>query len=146
MAEFLAGQTHRRRINQRLHLIDMVAQHTKEQGLIAVVQCVERNEFFQRIGYLAQVVQNPHDLFVLGVHMGRQQAAQIKGIAFRIRKSGPLVQKRIVQQRQTGGHITHHRSVKLRIHGDLGSIDSGFARRSALHHRGCGTPVLCRKV
>jgi len=50
VAEFLARQPYRRGVDQRLHFVDVVAQHAEEQRFVAIVQGVERDEFFQRVG------------------------------------------------------------------------------------------------
>ena len=57
-AEFLAREAYARRIDDRLHLVDVIADNAKEQRLVAVVQRVQGDVFFQRIG---QTLQRPHE-------------------------------------------------------------------------------------
>ena len=104
VAEFLTSQSNRRRVDQRLHFVDVVAQHAKEQRFVAVVQGIERDEFFQRIGQQAQARQHAHRLLILVVHVRRQKAAQVVLFSLRFGKAGASVQCRVAQQRKTGGH------------------------------------------
>ena len=98
-AEPLAGEAHRRRVDQRLDFIDVVADDAEEQRLVAIVQRVERDVFFQVGGQVAQIGQHARDLLVHREHVRGQQAAQSQRIALRFRKSSALVKQRIAQQR-----------------------------------------------
>ena len=100
----LACQPNRRRIHDRHHFGDMVAQHEKEQRFVAVVQSVECDEFFERVGQLAQAREYAHRLFFLGMHMRRQEAAQFVHVALRFGEAGAAVEGRVAQQRETGLH------------------------------------------
>ena len=104
VAEFLARQSDRRRVDQWLHLVDVVAQHAKEQRLVAVVQRIERDEFFERVGHAAQPGEHAYGLLLLGVHMRRQKAAQIEFVALGLGKAGAVVERGVAQQLDTGGH------------------------------------------
>jgi hypothetical protein len=98
VAEALAGKADRRRVDQRHDLVDVVANHAEEQGLVAVVQGGQRDELLQRIGQAAQVCEEARHLLVLGVDVRRQQAAQAQRIALDLGEGGALVAQRIVQQ------------------------------------------------
>ena len=78
VAELLAREPDGGGVDQRLHLVDVVAQNAEEQRLVTVMQRVQSDEFFERIGQLPQVGQNARDLLVLAVHVGRQQSAQAR--------------------------------------------------------------------
>src|ERR1039457_6568007 len=97
MTEFLARQSDRRGVDQRLHLVDVVAQHAKEKGLVAVVQRIERNEFFERVGQPAQTRKNADSLLFLVVHVRRQKAAQTELVALRLGKAGVPVEGGVAQ-------------------------------------------------
>jgi hypothetical protein len=97
LPELLAGEAHHGCIDNGLHLVDVIAQYAKEQRLVAVVQRIERDEFVQRVGELAQICQEPLRLFRLTQHMWRQQPAQTQRYAFFFRKGGALVEQRIAQ-------------------------------------------------
>ena len=57
-AETLTGKAHGRRIDQRLDFIDVVADDAEEQRLVAVMQRIQRDVFFEIVGQAAQVGQN----------------------------------------------------------------------------------------
>ena len=99
MAEPLAGQPHRRRIDQRLDFIDVVADDAEEQRLIAVVQSIERHVFFQIVRQAAQIGHHTLGLRFHRKHVGGQKAAQAQRIALLLGKSCAFVEKRIAQQR-----------------------------------------------
>ena len=50
VAELLAGEAHRRRVDERLNLVDIVGHDAEEQRLVAVVQRVERDVFVEVVG------------------------------------------------------------------------------------------------
>ena len=88
----------RRRVDERLDFVDVVAHDAEEQRFVAVVQRVQRDEFLERIGKLAQVVEHARGLLVLRVHVRREQPAQAERIAFVLGERGALVAQRVVQQ------------------------------------------------
>ena len=104
-AKPLAGEAHRRGVDQRLDFIDVVAHDAEEQRLVAVVQRVERDVFFQIVGQAAQIGQHPLDLLLHRKHMRGQEAAQPERVALRFGESGALVEQRIAQQRQAARRI-----------------------------------------
>ena len=62
----------RRRVDQRLDLIDVVAHDAEEQRLVAVVQRVERDIFLEVVRQLAQIGQHALGLRLHRQHMRRQ--------------------------------------------------------------------------
>ena len=98
-AKPLAGEAHRRSVDQRLDFIDIVAHDAEEQRLVAVVQRVERDVFFQIVGQAAQIDQYALDLLLHRKHMRGQEAAQSQRVALGFREGSALVQQRIAQQR-----------------------------------------------
>jgi hypothetical protein len=71
MAKPLAGEAHRRCVDQRLDFIDVVAHHAEEQRLIAIVQFVKCNIFCQIVGQQAQIGQDPGGLILHRKHVRR---------------------------------------------------------------------------
>ena len=100
VAEPLAGEADRRRVDQRLDFIDVVGHDAEEQRLVAVVQLVERHVFFEVVGQAAQIGQHALGLRLHREHMRGQEAAQSQRVALRFGESGALVEQRIAQQRQ----------------------------------------------
>jgi hypothetical protein len=98
VAELLAGQADRRRVDDGHHLVGVVGDDAEEQGFVAVVQGRQRDELLQRIGQAAQVCQEASHLFILGMDMRWQQAAQAQSIALHLGEGGALVAQRIVQE------------------------------------------------
>ena len=90
-AEPLAGEAHRRGVDQRLDFIDVVADDAEEERLVAIVQRVERDVLFQVVGQATQIGHEARDLLVHREHVRGQQAAQSQRIPLRFRKSSPLV-------------------------------------------------------
>ncbi len=97
VAELLAREAYGRRVDQRLHLVDVVAQHAEKQRLVAVVQRIQRDELVERIGEAAQIDQHARRLLVLAQHMRRQETAQAKRIALPLGKCGATVERGILQ-------------------------------------------------
>jgi hypothetical protein len=99
VAEPLASEPHCRGIDDWLNLLDVVAYHAEEQGLVPVVQRVERHVLIQIGGQAPQVGQHSFCLLLHRKHVRRQQPTQAKSLAFLLGESGALVEKRIAQQR-----------------------------------------------
>src|SRR3990172_777893 len=118
-AVLLTRQSHRRGVDERLHLVDVVAQDAEEQRFVAVVQGVERDKLVERVGNPAQVVEHARDLLVLAVHVRRQQPAQLQCIAFLLGKRGAFIERGVVQQRKALWQVAR-RKVFFRVkHGFL---------------------------
>ncbi len=101
----LAGETHRRGVDHRLDFIDVVAYDAEEQRLVAVMQRVERDVFFQIGGQAAQIGQHALDLILHRKHVRGQEAAQSQRVALRFRESSALVKQRIAQERHAARRI-----------------------------------------
>ena len=91
VAEPLAGEPDRRRVNERLDLVDIVADNAKEQRLVAIMQRVERHVFLEVIRQPAQVGHNARGLLLHREDVGRQQAAQAERVALLFGKCRSLV-------------------------------------------------------
>ena len=50
MTEPLASKSHRRRVDEWLDFVDVVADDAKEKRFITIMQTVERHVFFEIIG------------------------------------------------------------------------------------------------
>ena len=90
-AETLAGEADRRRIDQRLDFVDVVADDAEEQRLVAVVQRIQRDIFFEVVGQAAQVGQDARHLLFHRKHVGRQKAAQAQLVPLGSVKAVPLL-------------------------------------------------------
>ena len=99
VAEPLAGEADRRGVDKRLDFIDVVAHDAEEQRLVAVVQRVERNVFFEVVRQAAQIGQHALGLRLHRKHVRGQKAAQSQRVALLLGESGALVEQRIAQQR-----------------------------------------------
>ncbi len=97
-AVFLAGEPDRRRVDQRLDLVDVVADDAEEQRLVAVMQRIQRDIFFEIVRQIAQIHQHALDLILHRQHAGRQQAAQAEGSALGFGEGGAFVEQGIAQQ------------------------------------------------
>ena len=98
VAEALAGEPDRRRVDERLHLVDVVADDAEEQRLVAVVQRGQRDVLVEVVGQPPQVLEEARDLLLLREHDVGQQPAQAQRVAFLLREGSALVESRIVQQ------------------------------------------------
>ena len=98
-AVFLAGKPDRRRVDDRLDLVDIVDDDAEEQCLVAVMQRIQRDVFFEIGRQRAQIGEHALHLGLHRQHAGRQQAAQSERLALRLREGGALVEQGIAQQR-----------------------------------------------
>ena len=81
----------------------MVADDAEEQRLVAVVQGVQRDIFFEIARQRPQIGEHAFDLRLHRQHGGRQEAAQSERLALFFGKGGALVEQGIAQQSQTMG-------------------------------------------
>ena len=96
----LAGKSHRRRVDQRLDFVDMVANDAEEQRFVAIMQRVERDVFLEIAGQAAQIGQHALDLRLHRQHGGGQEAAQAERVALLPVNAVPLLSEWIAQQRE----------------------------------------------
>ena len=106
--EALAGESHGRGVDERLHLVDVVAHHPEEERLVPVVKRVERDELVEIGRQRAQVLENARGLLLLGQHDGRQQPAQPEGVAFLLGEGGSLVERRVAQDGEPAPPLRSH--------------------------------------
>ena len=99
MAELLAGQADRRRVDDRHHLVRVLDHDAEGQGLVAIVQRGQEDVLLERAGQAVEVLQHPRDLFFLAAHMRRQQALEPEHVALGCAERGALVQRRVAQRR-----------------------------------------------
>ena len=64
-AVLLAREAHAGRIDDGLHLVDVIDDHAEEQRLVAVVQRIQRNVFFKRVRQALQRAHEARDLLFL---------------------------------------------------------------------------------
>ena len=103
VAELLAGEADRRRVDDRHHLVRMVDHDPEEQRLVAVVQRREVDELLEVVRLAAEVLQHPRHLLLLRQHVRRQQAANAERVALGVGERHPLVERRVAQQRDALG-------------------------------------------
>ena len=98
VAEKLAAETHRRRVDDGHHLLDVLRQQRVEQGLVGVLQAAQEDVLVQVAGLTAEGGQPALDLHVEGRDVRRQETVQVERIALVVGESRPLVQQRIVEE------------------------------------------------
>ena len=81
VAELLARESHRRRVDDRHHLVGVLGDDAKEEGLVAVVQRGHEDVFLERVVEPAKVAEDAADLFRLAAHVRRQQPFQAERVA-----------------------------------------------------------------
>jgi hypothetical protein len=97
LAEALAGQSDRRGVKDRQHLLDVVGHQPVEQRLVGVLQRAQVN-VPGNVGGLLLVGPVPAvHLLLQRLHHGRQQAAQAQPGAFFLGERGALVGQRILK-------------------------------------------------
>ena len=76
LAETLAGLTHRRGVDDRQGLGDVVTQHPVEQGLVAVLQRAQIDVFVEIVVASGELMPAMPGLLIEGLHRSRQQTQQ----------------------------------------------------------------------
>ena len=87
VAEQLAAEPDRRRVDDRHHLFDISRQQRVEQRLVAILQAAQEHVTLQVAGLAAKGVEPAFDLHVERRDVRRQQAVQVEFIALRVGKS-----------------------------------------------------------
>ena len=131
-AVFLTGEADRRCVDQRLDLVDVVADHPEEQRLVAIVQRIERDIFLQITGQAAEVDED-----ALGLRLHRQdtrweEAAQPKRIALLLGESCPLVEQGITQQRKPARGVGGERRCGHTLRLGQGGVSESFSSLALL--------------
>ncbi len=103
VAELLAGEADRRRVDDRHHLVRIVDHDPEEQRLVAVVQRREVDELLEAGRLAAEVLEDPRHLLLLREHVRGQQAADAQRVALGLGERHALVQRRLAQQRGAPG-------------------------------------------
>ena len=98
VAQALAGQADRRRVDDRHHLVDVVHDHPVEEPLVPVLERDEVDVLLEVGRLAAEVLQDLGDLLVLREDLRRQQPLQLQPLAFVRGEGRPLVERRVVQQ------------------------------------------------
>ena len=110
VAELLAGESHRRRVDDRQHLVGVLHEDAKEECLVAIVQRGQEDVFLERVVEATKVAQDAADLFHLAAHVRRQQPLQAERVALGCAECGALVQLRVLQQRHAAREPGRQRS------------------------------------
>ena len=98
VAELLAGEADRRRVDDRQELLEVLDKEAIEQRLVAVLERGESDVPLQVIWLAPDVLQLQCDLLVDRGHARRQQAVQAVQIAFPRRERRPFVEERLRDQ------------------------------------------------
>src|SRR6202040_2758009 len=80
-AEPLAALAHRRRVDQRQHLLDVADQQRVEKCLVDVLEVAKEAVFGERGWFAVKRAQSAFYLFIERANVRRQQAVQTKKIA-----------------------------------------------------------------
>ena len=99
VAELLAGEADRRRVDDRHHLVRVLHDQPVEERLVAVLQCLDQDVLRERRLQAMEVLQHTRDLVFLRADVRRQQSAQSERVALRAGERRALVQRRVAQQR-----------------------------------------------
>src|SRR3974390_515659 len=98
MTEFLAAETHCRRVDNRQHLGHIARKQSVEQHLVAVLQAAQED-------IARKIVRQPPERLPATVNLllerrdvGRQQPVQLEPVALLLGERGSLVQERIVEK------------------------------------------------
>ena len=97
--ELLAREADAGRVDDGLHLVDVIDDDAEKQRLVAVVQRIQRDVFLERVGQTLQRAHETRNLLLLRRNMRREQPAQAQFVAFRFGKRAALVQQRVAQER-----------------------------------------------
>ena len=103
VAELGACLTHRGRVDDRHHVVDVVDHRAVEQRLVAVLQRDHEDVLLEGRGLVLVVFQHPGLLLLDRVHDRRQQPAELVGVPLLLVERRPLVDPRVVQQGDTRG-------------------------------------------
>src|SRR4030043_498321 len=95
-AVFLAGKSDGRCINDGTKFRHVIAQHSIEQLLVAVLQTDQIKVFFEVVWLAANIVHYMLSPLGLREDAGWKQSAQSKRIAPPRREGGPFIQTRFV--------------------------------------------------
>ncbi len=98
MAEQLAAETDRRRIDDRHHLFDVAGQHRVEQGLVGILQAAQEHVALDVAAEPAKGVEPAHDLVIELGDVRRQEPVQVERVALVLGEGRALVEDRIVEQ------------------------------------------------
>ncbi len=131
--ELLARLPHRRRVDDRHHLLEVVEQDPVEQGLVAVLQARE-DDVLAEVGVLAvEIVEHAQLLLPLRADARRQEPAQRQGVAFGQRERRALVQMRVTDQVHAGAGVP----------GTIQDVRIGGHRARAHRARSAGVAPNC---
>ena len=101
VAELLAREADRRRVDDRQELLEVVDEEAVEQGLVAVVECGQTDIALEVIALAPDMLQFPGDLLVERRHARWQQAVEAKGVTLAGREGRALVEERLREKRVT---------------------------------------------
>ena len=107
VAVLLAGETDRRRVDDRHHLVGIVDQQAEEQRLVAVVQRSQVDVLLEVARLAPEVLEHARELLLLRGDVRRQQPAQVQRVALGLGERRALVERRILQQRDASRHRGH---------------------------------------
>jgi hypothetical protein len=98
MAEFLAAQSYRRRVDDRQHAGEIMHQQSVEQNLDTVLEAAQKDVTLKIAWQLQEGLHASRYLPVEGCDIGREQSVQFESVSFLVGKGRSLVEQRIVQK------------------------------------------------
>ncbi len=98
VAEQLAAEADRRRIDDRHHLFDVPGQQRVEQGLVGILQAAQEDVALYVAAEPAKRVEPALDLVIELGDVRRQQPVQVERVALGLGEGRALVEQRIVEQ------------------------------------------------
>ena len=98
VAEFLAGATDRRRVDDRQELLQVFGQHPVEQGLVPILERRQTDEALEIVGLAAHVLELERDLLLDRGDAGGQQTAKGERVALLVGEGRALVEQRLADE------------------------------------------------
>ncbi len=151
VAEQLAAEADRRRIDDRHHLFDVAGQQRIEQGFVGILQTAQEDVALDVAAERAKSIEPALDLVVEFRDMRRQKAVQVERVAFVFGEGGALVEQRIVEQfvaaqrrRDVLRSFSAHRSRHPTGQDDTCEPDCSIGLlRQRCHRAGLATAAAC---
>ena len=103
VAELLDGRTHRRRVDDRQHLVHVLADQPVEEHLVAVVQLGQEHPLLDVRVLRLELLVAPGRLLLDRLHGGRQQPVQAQAVALGHRERRPSVDLGVVEDGKAAG-------------------------------------------
>jgi hypothetical protein len=111
MAEFLAGESHRGRVDDRQHAAKIIQQQRVEQNLDAVLQAAQKHVPLKIGRQAPESLHTPGHLLFEGCDVWRKEPVQLESVSFLLGESSSFIEQRIVQKLVTEKSSLNERTV-----------------------------------